>query len=348
MPSGSATWFRAVQGILFAAGHIADFNKVVGTIHRIAREPLAEDREAATNQAGALSIAKWELCLIGMYEMANGLGARLTELKPRIFDTGRAWIAISDHFGQKYVEADYWKAHLATNEALTILDRLGDPHLTVLARILHGASLVDLGAYGEGEGVLRDVMDVCARSSISAAWGDAKRWLAHALEGLGRVDEALKLQTEAEAGAGALIYRGSARAARGYLLACMGKPDEGADAIRASLDLVAFAPSHHSQALGWLARAEVMRGRPDVALEIASRAQRTVDAMGSIGAGESIIWMGMVEAHEALGDRAGARAAREKARARIHARAERIHDPKYRRTYLENVPENGWLLRGPC
>jgi hypothetical protein len=164
---------------------------------------------------------------------------------------------------------------------------------------------------------------------------------------MGRLDEAVVLLAEAERGVGTTaIYRAAARAARGWVLAKLGRLDEGAVEVRAALDNLLVAPSHHTQALSWLARIEVMRGRANEALDAATSALAALDR-GASGAGESSVYVAVVEAERSTGEHAAAAASHARGRASVLERAERISETRYRSTFLA-IPENVWLRRDPA
>jgi hypothetical protein len=95
-------------------------------------------------------------------------------------------------------------------------------------------------------------------------------------------------------------------------------------------------------ALATLAALRLAQGRPAEALAVASEAMAKAEAMGacSFFFREAFLHLTHAECLEATGDHAAARAAIARARAWILAVADKIGDPAYRTSFLENVPEN--------
>jgi len=107
-------------------------------------------------------------------------------------------------------------------------------------------------------------------------------------------------------------------------------------AVATSLDL----PSVHASALATLADVLVRGGQPAEALELSARAMGILASLKSVDDGESLIRLAHVRALAAMGRAAEARAYLDLAHLRLEQRAQRISDPRWRRTFLEEIPEN--------
>jgi len=346
LPPGTARWFRTSTGLLFAAGQVADFGEVVRSI-RMLREAKAvdDDRSTASYEAWACSMATWILVLIGMYDLANEFYDRACALEGKIDEAGSGWVAIAGMFVNKYMRRDPWAALASTLRARERFREIGDFRLLVLCDVLHGSCLVDLGAYEEAQKILDDTLVVCERFDLQAARGDVKRWLGHTMEGLKRFPEALVLEEEAEVEIkNALIYRGAAKAARAWILAELGRLDEAAERAQIAAESLAFAPSHHAHVLAWLSRIELRRGNREKALLVAQQAEQIVKGLGATGAGETMVYVALVDSLEAAGDFDKARKKLRRGREVMMIRADNIPEPRYRACFLERVPEHVWLM----
>ena len=342
---GTTTWFRASTAILFASGRVAAFMKVAQTVQAVrACDVLEADVLAASAAVRCYALGTWMLSLLGMYDLARELHAKGRALEDTIDDFSRGWLGVSTFFVCKYEGRDPWQAYLSIKKAKEDFRRVGDVRLVELARILEGTTLVELGAFAEARAVLEAALETCEELRLEVARADCKRWLGHALEGLGKQDQAALLFARAEnEPTSNLIYRASARAARGWLIAERGALDEGAACVASAVAELSFAPSHRAHALAWLARIELRRGGVDAAKEAAERAKATMDAFRSIAFGEATVHVALVEVYEALGDHERAAHARAEGRAAIERRASVIGDESYRASFCA-LAENARLL----
>jgi tetratricopeptide (TPR) repeat protein len=262
-----------------------------------------------------------------------------------IDDAAKGWHGISTMFVCKYITRDPWRAYETSVEASMRFTRIGDARLLTLADVLLGATLVDMGAYEEAEVILHGALRMSERGQIFAPRGDAKRWLGHCAQGLGRLDDALRLEENAENEIrNQMIYRGAARAARAWALAELGSLDEAAERCRIAIHDLTLAPSHQAQALAWLARIELRRGRIDAALLAAQQAHAFMKGLGALGSGEATLYVALVEVFEAMGNKDKARSKLAAGREAVRTRAEKILDAKYRASFMERIPDHVWLM----
>jgi hypothetical protein len=94
----------------------------------------------------------------------------------------------------------------------------------------------------------------------------------------------------------------------------------------------------------WLARARAAQGHGSLAIASAEEALSIVRITDGIERGEALARLAQVEALLCAGEREQAEAALATAVKRLEARAARIADPHYRKSFLERVPENGATL----
>ena len=100
------------------------------------------------------------------------------------------------------------------------------------------------------------------------------------------------------------------------------------------------APPLRVAAVANLARALLAQGRTGEALPIAREAFATLESLGMIEEGESLVRLVHAEALRAAGLEAEFAVAIAQARAHLLARAAKISDPEWRRRFLTAVPDN--------
>jgi hypothetical protein len=104
-------------------------------------------------------------------------------------------------------------------------------------------------------------------------------------------------------------------------------------------------PQDSPAALGTLCWIRLAQGRVAEALGVADEAMAKYNAMASSGFFRAaFVRLAHAEALEAAGDHAAATAAIRAAREYVLAVADRIQDPRYRKSFLEQVPENARIL----
>src|SRR6185503_8833178 len=109
----------------------------------------------------------------------------------------------------------------------------------------------------------------------------------------------------------------------------------------AAVELLRVAPLDHIPATATLAAVRLAQGRTAEALAAAEDALTRYESMGACSMFRgAYVRLVHAECLYTAGDHAAARAAIAKARERIAANAAKIGDAVYRRSFLENVPEN--------
>ena len=104
-------------------------------------------------------------------------------------------------------------------------------------------------------------------------------------------------------------------------------------------------PLEHPGVLATLAALRLAQGRADEALAAAEDAMARCAAMGGCGMFRgAFVRLAHAEALHATGAHDAARRAIAEARARLLAIADRIADPEYKHSFLQNVPENARTL----
>lgn len=345
VPDRSGPWYHAAAGLLFVAGQVADLSKIVAVIGRLEESgPENPGAETVTTQIMAFSMSAWLLSTLGIYDRARRFYARARALESRGDAGALGWLGIARFSMGKFVFGDPWEALLAIRESKSRFMLIGDERFTVLAQLLEGSVLCQLGAYEEAIEILDTASATSNRVELIAARGACQQWKGKVYEALGRFDDALALQRAAQQDVhNTLAYRAIAKAGEASVLLALGHIGEAREAAEQASSELMFAPSHCAQALATLSRA--CKEDKDAALDAAKRAVAIVDSLGVIGTGEAPVFVALAEAHEARGDRAAARAAVQRGAGLVLARAQKIEEPRYRRDFEERVAANAWLLR---
>src|SRR5262249_3413858 len=142
-------------------------------------------------------------------------------------------------------------------------------------------------------------------------------------------------------------YRRFELAAHIYLaiiLAMRGETPRAEQELRAAVDGSASAPAIRAYALANLADLLFAQERPAEASAPAEEAMALLLHLEGVEEGESLIRLQHAFALEARGDTGGAAAAVGEARRRLLERADRINDPRLRRSFLDHIPENARTL----
>jgi len=184
------------------------------------------------------------------------------------------------------------------------------------------------------------------RMGLLTSVAQVKQNLGLALLGLGKLEEAASVESEA---AKALHAQGQKRACglaetyRARILLRQGDNDSAESAARRAVTLLDAAPGSRAMALAVLARTLVQQDKKGEGLERAREGMELLRSLGALEEGEALVRLTFAEALSAVGDPA-ARDVILEAKGALLKRAENIHDPALRKTFLECVEENAATL----
>jgi tetratricopeptide (TPR) repeat protein len=223
----------------------------------------------------------------------------------------------------------------------------GDERNACNARVTVGFAEMDMGAYEPAEIALRDALAAAERLGLPNLEAYAKHNLGLVLSRTGRVEEAAKVERAAMEGfaiQGDKRLAGASRAYLGMILAKAGQMEDADIELERAVAELGSAPSVQVYALATLVMARLAQGRVEEALLDARRAMALFDQLGGIEEGEALVRLSYAEALEASGDHAGACAAIAVARTQLLARAEKLREPTFRKSFLERVPDHARTL----
>ncbi len=334
LPRGSAAWYRAIGGGLDETSSLGDFARVGEMIAEL-RAGLAE-QDAPIASVQGMTAAVPVLCVAGEYELARDfIGRFATE-----GEGAGLRLAIARCHYAFFADGDPWA--LRAHALAALAQASGEARVIHMAQAYEGIALVKLGAAPRGEQMLREVRASAASLGLHLIGRFADLFLADALTNRKELDESEALLCECRAQAeqsavwGGVWLIFSARVARRR------SDFEGARELLLSAIEVfrALSPGYSAHAHGMLGNTESQRGGdPTVAIALIKEGLRRLDQIGT-WYNDVAIRVYSAEALDLAGDRAGAEAALAAARAQIEARASGIDDEAFRRSYLENVPEN--------
>jgi tetratricopeptide (TPR) repeat protein len=171
----------------------------------------------------------------------------------------------------------------------------------------------------------------------------ARNNLGFAMSRQGRLDEGAMLVSLAAEQLRTLGNPTSEADARKYLAAIeleRGQLDVAETAARRAMELLEPMPALRPHPGAILARVLLAQGRRDEALAEAQAAMAALRSSGGIIEGEPVVYLALVEALQAHGDRDAAATLLAEAHAHLRRDAEQISDPALRASFLERVPEN--------
>jgi serine/threonine protein kinase/tetratricopeptide (TPR) repeat protein len=343
-PCGSPEWYRSLEEFIIVSGKRADYDALLPAVRDLAR--LGEEGDVSSAQANAFASAGLQLVNAGRYADADALfawldrrAAPITEHDPAVAaKVHRAWAS------RILSSGDIARYRVLKERALRDSERAGDLRSACdhRAGVAYGYML--LGAYAESEQQFRACLAEAGQLGLQTVTAMMKNNLGLVLARRGKVDEARAVEGEA---LGAYLAQGDLRmgsACRSYLATIAMLAGDLAIAEREAREAVVMCekiPPSLAEALAALASVLLAQnGRDAEALEIASRAMAILTELGMVDEGDAAIRLVHAEALFACGRREEARAAIAVACDELRARAEKIGDERWRRSFLEQVPEN--------
>ncbi|MBI2893225.1 MAG: protein kinase [Deltaproteobacteria bacterium] len=344
---GTHAWFFALAELIGAASNMGDAEGTGGWLDEAAT--AAAEPTALGAQVTALCRGLAQLLASGRTDDADSLLGRVDGLvgdEERADPVAVAW----RHWGHAMRElcrGDLGSFVAHSEAALAGFERTGDVRNASSQRTNLAYARAELGDFANAERDLRQVLAITERLGLRSTEAYALHNLGNVLVALGRLEEGRSFAERAvETGAQVSNPRIEG-ASRVYLSAMARQQGDLARAeqeARAAILLLEQQPALKGLALAGLARALGAQGQAQAALEAAREATDLLDAQGGFEDGESSVRLALIEALDAAGDRAAARAAALQARDRLLARAARISDPDWRRSFLSRVPDNARTL----
>ncbi|HEX7838412.1 MAG TPA: AAA family ATPase, partial [Kofleriaceae bacterium] len=344
-PRGSVPWAQgmlAYHAGMLRAGRIDELLAAIERLHDVTPAPGA---------AGATSLAllsgAYFLDMFGRVPQATALEQSLLPIARARGDQeplAQLWWHSAGATRAAYAHDDPWAAllHGAANQK--IFDTIGGEFLSVSMRLQRGMNQWYLGALAPAVETLEGIPLADTRLGIASS---LRRFvLSWVYADQGELAQARALATQlAEAGR---AHGNPLDEARGrWVLAEALRRDgdfDGADR-EVAVALAMTVPLEYPGALATLSAIRLAQGRAGDALAAAEDAMARCTAMGGCGMFRgACVRLAHAEALHATGAHDAARSAIAQARAYLLAVADKIADPSYRASFLEQVPENACTL----
>jgi tetratricopeptide (TPR) repeat protein len=345
LPKGEGPWFSAAREAIITAHKVGSRDQVVAIVGSIGSERGSLEAQAARGMA--LAWGATMLLYAGKYPEAEEILKQLREdervtagseprLQAVVYRAQAIWA-----FYRGSPEARQW-----LETALSGFEQSGDLRNASITRADLGFVFLEFGSYAQAERLFRQSLVEAERMGLLTSVAQVKQNLGLALLGLGKLEEAASVESEA---ARALHAQGQKRAgglSETYLARISLRRGDNAAAETAARQAVTFldaAPGSRAMALAVLAQALLKQGKKSEGLERAREGMDLLRSLGALEEGEALVRLTFAEALSAAGD-PGAAAMIAEARDALMVRAGNIHDPALRQSFLECVDENAATL----
>ncbi|HSK00218.1 MAG TPA: hypothetical protein VK932_03215, partial [Kofleriaceae bacterium] len=345
-PRGGIPWVQGVVAKIestIVTGGLEDLRAGIALLRDIDPSPEAVGRMAFGFLTG--------ICILdnlGAVEEASALEARFSEIVRATEDQERLvhlWWNVAIGMRASYAHEDPWRALAHSAAIQPIFDAIGGEGTFLNMQLFRGLNLWFLGALAEGDRILGEI--AAADTALGMASSLRRFGLAWLRADRGALADARALAAQlAEHGRAQKLplEEGRGRWVLAEVLRRTGDL-EGAER-ELPVALATVVSLERPGVLGTLAALRLAQGRAEDAL---AAAREGVDGCTTMGGGCGLFRCAFVrlthaEALHATGAHDAAHRAIGAARAILLATAGRIADPAYRRSFLEDVPENARTL----
>ncbi|HWO20230.1 MAG TPA: protein kinase [Kofleriaceae bacterium] len=347
-PRGSVPWAQALAAFYQGAAVVGRIPELLAAIE------LLRDVQPAYEASGRVAFAC--VLAIGILDTIGRIAAAI-ELEALFFTTvrptrdgdplARFWWNVMLAVRCAHAHDDPWTALQRAEENLAILEVIGGERNFLVTHLYRGMNLAYLGAFEPAAQALERI----AASDSMLGLGSAQRrfslaWLRADIGTPGALDAAHALARALRDYACAhqvALEEGRGRWVLAEVLRRRGDLDEAERELTPALAML--APFDQPGARATLAAIHLAQGRTADALATAEDAAAHYTAIGGASMFRgAFVRLIRAEALHASGAHDAACRAIADARARLLAIADRIPDPAYRRSFLENVPENARTL----
>jgi eukaryotic-like serine/threonine-protein kinase len=344
---GTLPWYAAAGHLALAAGHLGKREHLTS----IARDLKAI--EGAGHVSGAHMVASCRLVVsffrtgaaIEGQEVFQGAlrrAAKYATAEPLV----QAWLsAVRAHLALHDGDPMRYMRHVSLS--VESFAYAGDVRNTCAQQANIGDAYLQFGGYRHAEEELRKALGVAEPMRLGFV-APLRANLGFALARRRALDEALAVESAALEQCERQGYRRFEHVGRIYMAlihSLRGELDVALAYARAAIDGSTDFPGIQAYALATLAGLLLIQDKPEAALLPAQRAMDTLERLGGVEEGESQIRVVYASALHSAGKPEEARRRIREASARLHERAGRISDIRWRRSFLEEIPENARTLR---
>jgi len=340
-PRGAIPWAQGAiayfQGTLLA-GRIGDFLAAIALLREVDPVPEAMRRMSLAYVTG-VSV----LDTLGKVSEGTTLEERLFAV---IRSTGdrellaRFWWHVALGMRAAYAYEDPWSGFQHSDAIRAIFDVTGGEQVFLNMQLFRGMNLCYVGAFAAADQALEGI--AAADESLGVVSSLRRFHLSWSYADRGALDEARVLATQLSEYGHA--HHNPLEESRGrWVLAEVLRRAGDLEAAERELQpaLGMTVPLEHPGLLGTLAALRLAQDRAEEALTVAEDAISRCTAMGGCGMFRgAFVRLAHAEALHATGAHDAARHAIAEARGRLFTIADRIAGPDYKKSFLENVPEN--------
>ncbi|MDI1450574.1 serine/threonine-protein kinase [Polyangium sp. 6x1] len=347
MPRGSNGWHAAFGHLVIAYGYLGRKDRLLARVDELVQ---LEEEEGVTTEAHLVSA-----CRLAIFVLRAGvpqLGRKLArDAHSRVARAGavgpflRAWLAAA-RAEIAIFEGDPAAYLRRVEAAVDGFTEASDVRNACLQRTNVGLAYMHLGAYDRACFGLRRAVAVAEPMQLDfvpfaqGALGYCLAHLGRDAEGLPIIEAALETsrkRNERRREAGLLIYAARIRAMQGH-------HSSAVTLARTAAEEAEDLPAQRAYALAVLADALLAEGHAVAALAPASEAASLLDRIGGIEEGEALTRLVQALALRGTGQEAEAKRRLGEARRRLLEKADKIGDRRFRRSFLEQVPDHRRLL----
>jgi tetratricopeptide (TPR) repeat protein len=337
----------AVMGVAAEAASTVGDHDTFGKIARALREASPDDEDAIPAYVVALAHTATRLLYHSAHQELDDTLDAIERCIKRVPWESRAFAGwVNDARSTRAMgKGDMAACLRLMDQAAKDFTAAGDLRNACRERGHVGYAYMDLGVYDEAERALREAMNAARRLGLVHVVATAKHNLGKALQNLGRLDDAFKIESEAYAELSALSDPRLAGAASQYLAGIAlqrNELDVAVDAAARALSLSREQKPRLVLALSMEARVLLAMGKNDEALSSAEHSMDLLRTLGNIEEGEAEIRLAHIEALLANG--LDAEQPIREALAHVADRAEGIRDEHWRQCFLEKVPEHARIV----
>jgi serine/threonine protein kinase/tetratricopeptide (TPR) repeat protein len=336
-------WYAALGHVAMASGHRGHGARLGALAAELAR--------ARGDHPGRVIAA----CRLIVQLVRTGAPDRARELSSSLDESGagrtagepfvRAWIAVAraelavhDGDPMRYMEL--------VKDAVDDFVAAGDIRNASLQRSNIGNAYLQLGGYRQAERVLAEAVSTAEPMKLSFAAG-ARANLGFALSRMGHHEQGIAVELEALdrfGGQGNRRFEAIAHLYLALMRAAAGKTADAETSARAAVLAADGIPGIRAYALAVLAHQLLESGRTPEGVESAGQAATLLEQQSGVEEGES--WIRFVNALAIAQSGNPGAAARLilDAKVRLLERANRITDPRWRESFLRNIPEHAQTL----
>lgn len=343
LPPGTTGWYAALGHVVMAAGHRGRTDQIDQLSDQVARAP--------SKGTPAFIVATCRIAVQLVRTGSPDRARRILEASDRVTSTPspepfvRAWravagaeLAVHDGDPMTYMEL--------VRQAVDDFVAANDIRNASLQRSNIGNAYLQLGGYKQAERILDEALATAEPMKLSFA-AAVRANLGFALARLGQLDQALEVELTALE---QCIRQGNVRSqvvARIYLASIYtsrGDVELARRSAETAVELADGIPALRAYALALLANLLLNQDRPTDGLKAARLAMGLLSKLEGVEEGESLIRLVYASAMAQTGNLNEMSRHIRDARERLRIRAERITDPRWRETFLRNVPENAQTL----